>query len=533
MLVYANYIPVRSPDGLLNPLGPVATWLSRRMRRRGSPADLLNGLEARNAHGWFIRSVSTSESYPHLASVELVHPDREVAGRQWRTEIGLQQRAPGADVEISVLVHTNEVSARVTAPVTPAAPTFVKELLSECVLSSAAIGGDSLSLDDSDAEAFRHVLLDPARKHSYVVVSPHSDGTYSVDLAWLQKMLIGIAELVVIPPSADTFWLARGVGEEYVPYRGAVKLVHPMRDGGRVDVRTFKADELRSAGQSHVTAAQELFSWVLHRTNLPLSWKHVSPTRVREEQLRRSLESKRAEAAASGDVAAYTRFLEEYVKEQEQATHTATEARKDAERKYDDLVSASEQTRRDLENKVEALKYRLDQLSASQDDSPYRSDEDTKAVASAVAEAVGGSLTPEQCLLLIEHLYPERVTVLPEAWTSARDSSSFNKCSKLFSLLHLLSTDYWSSLSSGEPDQEARKVFGTAYAPKESEGVSTNKEARRRRTFKYDGHDHVMERHLKIGFKPSAAETIRVHFEWFADRNRIVIGHCGPHINFS
>ena len=41
-----------------------------------------------------------------------------------------------------------------------------------------------------------------------------------------------------------------------------------------------------------------------------------------------------------------------------------------------------------------------------------------------------------------------------------------------------------------------------------------------------------MERHLKVGVRDSAATTLRVHFEWIAKEKRIVIGHCGKHLNF-
>jgi len=39
-----------------------------------------------------------------------------------------------------------------------------------------------------------------------------------------------------------------------------------------------------------------------------------------------------------------------------------------------------------------------------------------------------------------------------------------------------------------------------------------------------------MMKHLKIGVKDSPVETIRVHFEWFPEQKKIVIGHCGPHL---
>ena len=42
----------------------------------------------------------------------------------------------------------------------------------------------------------------------------------------------------------------------------------------------------------------------------------------------------------------------------------------------------------------------------------------------------------------------------------------------------------------------------------------------------------VMEKHLKHGVKDSVAETLRIHFEWVADQKKLVIGHCGKHLDF-
>lgn len=41
-----------------------------------------------------------------------------------------------------------------------------------------------------------------------------------------------------------------------------------------------------------------------------------------------------------------------------------------------------------------------------------------------------------------------------------------------------------------------------------------------------------MEKHLKHGVKGSLAEILRVHFEWIASEKKIVIGHCGKHLDF-
>ena len=60
-----------------------------------------------------------------------------------------------------------------------------------------------------------------------------------------------------------------------------------------------------------------------------------------------------------------------------------------------------------------------------------------------------------------------------------------------------------------------------------------NPDMRRRRTFDYDGTQVEMFQHLKIGVDDDQTRTIRVHFHWDGDRQKMVIGHCGEHLPVS
>ena len=57
-----------------------------------------------------------------------------------------------------------------------------------------------------------------------------------------------------------------------------------------------------------------------------------------------------------------------------------------------------------------------------------------------------------------------------------------------------------------------------------------NKALRRQREFVYQGKPVEMLRHLKIGVGDDVTKTIRVHFHWDAEREKIVIGYCGEHL---
>ena len=143
------------------------------------------------------------------------------------------------------------------------------------------------------------------------------------------------------------------------------------------------------------------------------------------------------------------------------------------------------------------------------------------------------SPTPLECIQVIESLYGDKCVVLESAKDSARDMYHFGHGRRLLDMLRRMVTEYRRKLIDGG-DNDARKVFGNnEYAAKESETVMGNQVLRRLRTFEYDGRHVEMFRHLKIGIEANVAKTIRVHFHWDAEREKIVIGYCGEHFPIS
>ena len=141
-------------------------------------------------------------------------------------------------------------------------------------------------------------------------------------------------------------------------------------------------------------------------------------------------------------------------------------------------------------------------------------------------------LRPRQCLELVsEDLCPGHLTVLESAWISADQAKGFEHGDQLFELLWLLATAYRAQKLTGAPDRIAGQVFGgSSYAARESQTIESNIQARRARTFTYQGKTVEMWQHLKIGAKDSEHRTLRIHFCWDDDRKQVVIGHCGKHL---
>lgn len=146
-------------------------------------------------------------------------------------------------------------------------------------------------------------------------------------------------------------------------------------------------------------------------------------------------------------------------------------------------------------------------------------------------------LKPRQCLELVsEDLCPDQLLVLESAWSSADQARGFEHGDQLFELLWLLATRFREQKLNGAPDRIAGQVFGAnSYAARESQTIENNPQAKRARTFSYQGKTEELKtvemwQHLKIGAKDSENRTLRIHFCWDDELGQVVIGHCGKHL---
>jgi hypothetical protein len=132
-------------------------------------------------------------------------------------------------------------------------------------------------------------------------------------------------------------------------------------------------------------------------------------------------------------------------------------------------------------------------------------------------------------LQLIETMFSDRIVVLPSAYKSAEEASRFRHGEQAFDLLWKLANGYWETVQR-KGDVEARSIFGASYAANEASTVSIA--GQKRRTFSYKATEFLMDQHLRIGTADNKADTLRVHFAWVAEERKIIVGHCGKHLNF-
>ncbi len=535
MLIYANSFIFEPGGGPAEIIRLIAKWAGEPTRQFVDGDRLAAGIrELKLKDGRALTSRSTGDLlegvvYPYLFSAQLSHRDSTVAGRKWIAEVGLRQEAAGKPVECTLLLKTDEVSARVTSPIQVTRPKLVEQLIKACRPIGATPGLTIKKLDESSAKAFLHEVEREARSYPIVLISCSREGLYPVEPERLRSILAGLADVVDISVGVDTFAIEAVVGRRHMAFGGAVNIVFPVRIGDRgpfcetVLLRAEVIAELLASGKS---LESEVLAAITHRTNLPASWRHISLAKV-DQAILHGRVAALLERAKGSD---HAEEMAEYIELLKTADQDLIKMDADLKQTQADLEVKEEEVR-DLKGEIYNLKQTLSGFQS--DDGRGDLLDALEPLREKVVDALKTKPTLQHVVDLMATLFPDRLVFLDTAMSAAKESdrNGFKFGEKACELLHTLATDYWQALVDGKGDQHAKAVFGqNAFAANEASVLSND--GRRLRTFSYRDRDFVMEKHLKHGVKDSKAETLRIHFEWIPGERKLVIGHCGKHLNF-
>lgn len=532
MLVYSTTLWLKNDVNIDTILEIIAKWLSRKTHENITTISLkANNIRRMNDNSR-IQTIRSDSAFPTLHAIRFTHSDREVSGRQWVAEIGIRQLDIISEIECSILLRTDEVSPRVDAKIQPTLPYVVHDFIKYCSPSSKTVGLKTTILNHEDEiEGLDYLIKYNERQFPFVLISPTPDNQYLVNVENLRFHLEGIAEIYQIPIGADTFFIGRIIGNQYVAWDGAINIIFPQvqRQGKTfAPTKRLTQEELRDIITQGIEPEREILSIITHRTNLPNSWRHISPETVSELIRKKEVTSLKKQAAETGQSAEYIKLLEDELDQKNNETQQKIVQLQSEINYLEGTLIQMDDEKRQIRFENESLKSQLSHIAdRTTEGSENRIPDHIRETIFIASKA----LTPEESMSIITKLFPNRIEVLESAWKSADESKMFKENKKVFDLLWKLATEYWLALVNGKSDAEARSVFGNSYSAKESESVENNKRARQLRTFQYKGQEIKMMKHLKIGNKRSLSETIRIHFEWNSSNKKIIIGHCGPHLD--
>ena len=531
MLVYTFYqrfgVPVEELDRIAR------DWLAQKLKRT---RPLQEGDGAWSARGLGGMNVEYAGRLGSWTAYRLTHPDSEISGRLWKMHIGVRGLEEGG-AEASVVTEISDVSPlHVTQPQLRR-PMLVTEWLRHAEPEMLPPAPQTLHTG-ADLQQLIAAAQDLNRLHPLILVSRFVNGLTPIDLGDLRDRLAGQAQWIEVSPSFDTR------AEEYAQqrwavWRGGISIIlPPMRDrlngGLYVPVERYSPDHLNQIWDSGADVATHLQGRFHHRTNLQIARVQIGPDQLQHARIQAEQQELLTRLSTGPTV------MPEEV-ERIRATLDRTEAiARDAESAFFDavmradeaerLAEAAEQRARAAEHKAGAFSAQIDAIKAGKD---MRVSVEPCVRDAFLRRMAGEDLTPEQALRLLAFMFPDRIVVLESAYRSAAEARGFTRPQKMVERLLRLTIDYVDAMRAGGGDAAGIKVFGAdGYAAKESETVETRAIAVKLRTFTYKGVDYYMQRHLKIGTKRSAEDGWRCHFEWLPEEGRVVIGHCGKHLNF-
>jgi hypothetical protein len=489
--------------------------------------------------------------------LQLAHHDADQPAVFWHNTVRISRGEPGTIVEHAVgrTAPRDVYLEPVAGP--PSIIASLIELNGPDLVPSEIQDASRALMGQDDAVLLADYLLAPQRVVPLLVLSAARFPEESFDGTVAARSLVGMARVVRLADDAAASAFTRrlvalGLDEKLGLWDGAARLYrtgatskdspyhHPLWTRSRMEKVEPSGRERRLAGE---------VARILVRERLPPGFfdliaredanaRQVIAERLLAERQAATAAHKKTEAEATAHIAERelrVSALESALAAAQKNWDAWCKDYEQHERRHKELeerLDEREEQVRDLEDELRRKSTYQEQLTKTCDD--LRREVLQVRVEPVVREAIVGAVirepSPEQALLLIAALFPERVVVLREAMMSARRAAAFRKGRKLFDLLLKLVGPYFDAVRSGHGDGIAGQVFGASFAAVESELTTRSPAARAARTRELDGAELVMWRHLKIGVKESAAECIRVHFDWSPRRDRLVIGHCGEHL---
>lgn len=444
--------------------------------------------------------------------------DNKINERIWSTDLFVEQRIGGLTrfgAQLACQTPLNDPGFEHSRP-----------RLVRSVLESLAAEADDEALPEhfvevqpQDVDDLVSLLYRPSRRLPVILVSTDDEGGAQIDLTKLANRISGTAHLRHLATDAS-YELTRLATKKMSTFNGAVRIYMPG-----LDQRSQDPFEHPLWLAPHSGNNPKLISQLVDRV-LPLGFRDSDgDARFWRVGLLRQASLQHLAAQKQGSkedqLSAEINALKGEVENLKETSSSAEALMDEANEKLTHLQKEYAQLSEENHN----LKM---QLSASFN---TKSGKSSGITSDDIRTLVDSTLTLPFSLNILQKIFPDRLHILDSAHKSAEDSSTFKKQQKAFDLLWTLCTEYHDKVSNGIGDVEARKLFGSEnYSAKESKTLSG--QGRDRRTFSYKGNDIFMEKHLKIGVADNAADTLRIHFEWISDEKKIIIGHCGPHLDF-
>lgn len=514
-------------------------------------------------------------------ALEYDEADARRPERHWHTRIGLSTTADGTCIVNAKVTHYIVPGYFGTPLPEPHAniPNFIKELIGlkayQCCIGETVVRRDALALGRKTfTPEFTENLLSPDREIPLVLITSDREGKMPVkEVGRLTSALLGLANVYTLDMSVNAnrkslngLLSARGTCPGWATSSSRLRIFPPHTDlesPASASASRFYSKEAMDKWPGGQLAFTDMLNRsfargyaktdddVLEMADIDLLLQRIASERARAgiRELRAKIGKAKTVAALplNADEASLkdaekrfermtreAREMNERLEEQEQLIELYEEENERVMRQN----RALEERMRELESdksQLETLRYRLVEAQG-------RADEKAAEAARLKDEAASlekidhfpTSLVEE--LELAGRLWPDRIVVLPEA---VRSAAAYRYCDldEEWRILRAVATVLWDIYfgdgDSSDIDEEFKRRTGFTHTFRESGATNASPALVKLRRRSYKGSEIDITPHIKGSGRRDSSKLhpFRLHYHADAEGKKIVIGHCGEHLD--
>ncbi len=472
----------------------------------------------------FCATDSPDEQYWACKIIEKRRPAPGCAPRQLVTEIGYEQKSKSETIFSCVVSYSDAPGFIGPIEKTPSSslPRLITSILADETIKCSCGFDDLLSvplkLSPGDWQIFWEHIISPARELPYIFISPKRI-SYATEET---KLLV------------DPFSLAKAVcGNAVVYYANSIDLVNEMNYlcdknyicyGGAIriyqsNIQTLdKEDSYRhrflTASYIQDIGSEELIQ--IFRRALTQNVRFYE-TFFRIDECRKK----------TSEIIRHRRLLEiqnQHKAQMDELKNGKLDEAIEEEQKRLEAESREEELQKELAD-LKREKYNLAyQLEANR--SAGKKNEDLEAALQCRNEISAYPKTPLEVITYFSLMFVDKIAFTDDAIRSAKDCTISSD--DLWQVLFYLATEMQSLLSNDTPNPYSVFKTKTGIDVSRGEGSMTRKDKELMKQFETRYYDKIIDIEPHITFSRQAQS---IHFGYSANDRKIIIGHCGKHLD--
>lgn len=479
------------------------------------------------------RKYSTEGFAPNHWGCRITHPCSEFAHRRWVHDLTLTTH-PGNRFRI-VATSSHSIKGYLgeepEAP-EPFVPGIVLSLITtrhwKCLSGSEVLSSEPVVLSAQFRSLLKNAIINPDRKCPLIYVSvPQNSEVPMVNVEVMARLLCGSAKVYVADSSEADTEIPLLLGE-YATWNGGIRVyqagVNLTSDTDTKRHRFFSPGDIRRYGGDEVM--MQIVRACCQRSTLLAPNELLTLESIVSVSRRRRLHE-----LIQGQSQSSEGELIQLAEELEQQLSTVLAENSKFKQELDFAQLELESQAQESEKEIARLQYELKaQIESMQ--TVFQRLRDLELGVGTVKKLSRLPSTIAEVLALVCDIHADKLICLPEAIKSAevaRFADVFRAWELLWSLaeeLYPMMFEEGNDTLFSEKEYENRTGFSISV----KEGRMTRRDSKlmRLREREFEGRTYGITPHVGVG---SGANCVRVHFAIDRELRKLVIGHCGDHLD--